>query len=86
MGTKNTSALGKGLKIAFHIIRGDNVCPMENNFLYERYPWMYIQAWSLRDEDRGGAETLQEDLMDFIDSGIFNMSREVMMEALGVSA
>ncbi|MDR2532629.1 MAG: hypothetical protein LBC82_07285 [Oscillospiraceae bacterium] len=90
VNSAGNSALGKGLLIAFHIIRGDNVCPMENNFLFEKYPWMYIQAWSLRSEDENKISDTQGDvkkeLMNFIDSGIFNIGREVMMEALGVSA
>ena len=85
----NTSVLGKGLKIAFHIIRGDNICPLENNFLFEKFPWMYIQAWSERDENGNEAikspQDEKKELMNFIDSGIMNMSREVMMKALGVS-
>ncbi|MCL2018463.1 MAG: hypothetical protein FWG70_01780 [Oscillospiraceae bacterium] len=84
---QNAPSLGRGLKTAFHIIRGDNVCPLENNFLFDKYPWMYVRAWSLRAEEGEESKgTLHDDLMEFIDSGIFDMSRETMMEALGVSA
>ncbi|MCL2019500.1 MAG: hypothetical protein FWG70_07045 [Oscillospiraceae bacterium] len=55
--------LAKCLRIAFRIIRGDNVPPKDDRFLFENYPDMHFKAWSLRQykEDPEDCESELED-------------------------
>jgi hypothetical protein len=79
---RSMDTLNRCIKTAYRIIKGENVCPLDNSFLYEKYPGMHLQAWSQR-ADEQLRECESDTLIMFINSGAFGMSREVMMEAFG---
>jgi hypothetical protein len=45
---ESTASLGKALRIASRIMRGDIVPDQDDKFLLENYPEMHMRAWMLR--------------------------------------
>ena len=86
---KGFQILIKCVRIAFRIIRGDNVPMQDNKLLAENYPDMHFRAWSLRQVKQNPedceSELEEEDEGTTVSDGGGEVSLDMEVEALDVS-